>query len=132
MHKPFDSNSLTNFRPIVFSIGTSNCDFSKYLCELLPPNLPNEFCTKDMFIIIEELKKVSITDKFLVSYHVNCLFTNIPLKETIKLAVYLIKNLYHNLKMSSDNITKLFKFAHVKHIFYSMEFCSIFYYSHRQ
>ena len=44
MHKPFDSNSLPNFRPIVSSIGTYNYSFSKYLCELLSPNLPNEFC----------------------------------------------------------------------------------------
>ena len=119
MHKPFDSNSLTNFRPIVSSIGTSNYNLSKYLCELLPPNLPNEFCTKDKFIIIEKLKKISITDKFLVSYDVNSLLTNVPLKETIKLAVYLMKNLYHNLKISSDNITKLFRFATCKTHFLS-------------
>ena len=111
MHKPFDSNSLPNFRPIVFSIGTYKYNLSKYLCELLSPNLPNEFCTKDMFTFVEELKEVSINDKFLVSYDVNSLFTNIPLKETINLAVDLIKTSYSNLKTSTDNLTKLFKFA---------------------
>ena len=45
MHKPFDSNSLPNFRPIVSSIGTYNYNLSKYLCELVSPNLPNEFFT---------------------------------------------------------------------------------------
>ena len=54
---------------------------------------------------------MSINDKFLVSYDVNSLFTNIPLKETIKLAVDLIKTSYPNLKISSDDLTKLFKFA---------------------
>ena len=111
MHKPFDSNSLPNFRPIVSSIGTSYYNLSKYLFELFSPNLSNEFCTKVMFTIIEELKKVSITDNFLVSYDLNRLLINIPLKESIKLAVYLIKNLCHILKISSDNIAKLFKFA---------------------
>ena len=108
MHKPFDSNSLPNFHPIVSSIGTYNCNLSKYLCELLSPNLPNEFCTKDKFTFMEELKEVSINDKYLVSYNVNSLFTNIPLKETIKLAVGLIKTSYPSL---SDDLTKLFKFA---------------------
>ena len=44
MYKPFDSNSLPNIRPIVSSIDTYNYSFSKHLCELLSPNLPNEFC----------------------------------------------------------------------------------------
>ena len=111
MHKPFDSNSFPNFRPIVSSIGTYNYNLSKYLCELLSPNLPNEFCTKDMFTFVEELKEVSINDKFLVSYDVNSLFTNISLKETIKLAVDLIKTSYPNLKISTDNLTQPLKFA---------------------
>ena len=94
-----------------FSIGTYNFNLSKYLCELLSPNLPNEFFTKDTFTFVEELKEVSINDKFLVSYDVNSLLTNIPLKVTIKLAVDLIKTSYPNLKISSDDLTKLFKFA---------------------
>ena len=81
MHKPFDSNSLPNFRPLVSSIGSYNYNLSKYLCELLSPNLPNGFCTKATFTFVEEIKEVSIKDKFLVSNDVNSLFTNIPLKE---------------------------------------------------
>ena len=60
---------------------------------------------------VEELKEVSINDKLLVSYDVNSLFTKIPWKETIKVAVDLIKTSYPNLKISSDDLTKLFKFA---------------------
>ena len=60
---------------------------------------------------MEELKEVSINDKFLVSYDANSLFTNIPLKKKIKLEVDLIKTSYPNLKISSDDLTKLFKFA---------------------
>ena len=44
MHKPFDSNSPPDIRPVVSFIGTYNYSFCKYLCELLSPNLPNEFC----------------------------------------------------------------------------------------
>ena len=98
MHKLFDSNSLANFRPIVSSIGTYNYNISKCLCELLSPNLPNEFCTSDTFTFVEERKELSINDKFLVSYGVKILFTNIPLKEKIKLAVDVIKNLLPQLE----------------------------------
>ena len=104
MHEPFDSNSLPNFRPIVSSSGTYNYNLSKYLCVLLSPNLPNEFCTKDKFTFVEELKEVSINDKLLVSYDVNSLFINIPLKEIIKLAVDLIRTSYPNLKISTDSM----------------------------
>ena len=95
--------SSARFHIIVSSIGTYNYNLSKYFCELLSPNLP--------FTFVEELKEVSINNKFLVSYDVNSLFTNIPLKETIKLAVDLIKTSHPNLKISSDDLTKLFKFA---------------------
>ena len=64
-----------------------------------------------MFTFVEELKEVSINDKFLVSSDINSLFTSIPLKETIKLAFGLIKTSCPNLKILSDNLTKLFKFA---------------------
>ena len=111
MHKPFDSNSLPNFRPILSSIDTYNYNLSKYLCELLSLNLPNKFCTTDTLTFVEELKEVSINNTFLVSYDVNSLFTNIPVMETIKLAVDLIKTSYPNLKISLDDLTKLFKFA---------------------
>ena len=71
-----------------------NYNLSKYLCELLSPYLPKGFCTKDRFTFEKELKEVSMNDKFLVSFDVNSLFTNIPLKETMKLAVDLIKTSY--------------------------------------
>ena len=92
MQKPFDSN----FLPIVSSIGTYNYNLSKYLFELHTPNLRNEFCTKDTFIFVEELKEASTNDKYLVSYDFNSLFTNISLKKTIKLAVDLITSSYPN------------------------------------
>ena len=78
-HKPFDTNSPPKFHPIVSSNGTYNYSISKYLYELLSPNLPNEFCRKDTFTFVEEKKEVSINDKFLVSYDVNSLFASIPL-----------------------------------------------------
>ena len=110
MHKPFDSNSHGNFRPIVSSIATYNYNLFKYLCELLSPNLANEFSIKDTFTFVEEIKELSINDKLSVSYFIYSSFTNISVKETIKLVVDLIETSYPKLKISSDN-TKLFQLA---------------------
>ena len=52
-----------------------------------------------------------MNNKFLVSYDVNSLFKNNTLKETIKPAVDLIKTSYPNIKISSDDLTRLLKFA---------------------
>ena len=48
--------------------------------------------TRCKFELLSEII-TCINDKFFVSYDVNSLFTNIPLKETVKLAVNLIKTL---------------------------------------
>ena len=41
-------------------------------------------------MFIEDIKSVSMTDKFLISFDVTSLFTNIPLSETIDIAINLI------------------------------------------
>ena len=43
-----------------------------------------------MFTFVEELKEVSKFNKFMVSFDVCSLFTNIPLYETIDIAVNLL------------------------------------------
>ena len=91
MHKSTDSDSFDKLWPIVSSVGTYNYDLAKYLCNLLSPHLPEQYCTKVTVTFIEELKRVSLVHKFLVSFDVTSLFPNIPLRKIIKLAVYLIK-----------------------------------------
>ena len=59
---------------------------------------------------MDDLKQ-SLPNKFLVSYDVVSLFTNIPLDETIDLAVNLIKSQDPNIKMNHVQLRKLFLFA---------------------
>ena len=54
----------------------------------------------DTFAFVEEVKWVNLVDKFLVSFDETSLFKNIPLCETIKLAVDLIKTSQPDLKIS--------------------------------
>ena len=90
MHKLSDPESFSKLRPIVSSVGTYNYNLARYLCNLLSPHLPEQYCTKDTFTFVDEIKRVSLVDKFLVSFDVTSLFTNTPLIVTMKLAVDLI------------------------------------------
>ena len=105
------SKQVPPFRIIVSSIGAYNYNVAKYLTEVLSPHIPTQHCAKDSFSFVEDLKHVSLKDKFLVSYDVFSLFTNIPLKETIDMAVHLIKSKDPNIKMSHKQLKKLFMFA---------------------
>ena len=101
MHKLTDSDSFPMLQPIASSAGTYNYNFAKYLCNLLSPHLPEQYCMKDTFTFVEELKQVSLVNKFLVYFDVASLFTNIPLSQTIKLAVDLIKTSFFATSMFS-------------------------------
>ena len=90
-------------RPIASSIGTHNYHLSTFFTDLLDPTIPTSHCTKDSFsfTFCEEIKKIIATNRFLISYEVCSLFTSIPLRETINVAVNLLFE--HDLDL---NITK--------------------------
>ena len=108
MHKLTDSDSFPKLPPIFSSVGTYNYNLVKYLCNLLWPHLREQYCTKDTFIFVEELKRVNLVDKFLFSFHVASLFTNIPLSVTIKLGVDLIKTSQPDLSISEKGLRSFF------------------------
>ena len=85
-------NCILKLRPIVSSIGTFNYNLARFLCDLLSPLVPNDYSCKDTFSFVSQIKNVNLSKKFLVSYDVTSLFTNIPLQETIDIAINLIFN----------------------------------------
>ena len=101
MHKSSSSDSFPKLRPIVSSIGTFNYNLARFLCDLLSPLVPNDYSCKDTFSFVSQIKNANLSKKFLISYDVTSLFTNISLQETIDIAINLIFN--HN---SNLNITK--------------------------
>ena len=111
MHKIRSSNGVPPLRPIVSSVNTFNYQLAKYLCNLLQPHLPSTYSISDTFSFVEELKTVNFSNKFMVSFDVVSLFTNIPLKESIDLAVSYIAEGNPNLKLSKADLVKLFSFA---------------------
>ena len=78
---------------------------------MLDPIIPKFHCTEDSFTFCEELKKVRATNRFLISYDVCSLFTSIPLKETIGIAVNLLFDHNPGLNITKAKLKKLFEFA---------------------
>ena len=83
MHKFFSSDSFPKLRPIVSSIGTFNYNLARFLCDLLSSLVPNDCSCKDTFSFVSQIKNANLCKKFLVSYGVTSLFTNIPLQEPL-------------------------------------------------
>ena len=76
MHKIKDRNSVDvpPHRPIVSSIGSFNYNLAKYLAGVLTPHIPMNYSATDTFTFIDDLKKVSLPNKYLVSFDVVSFF----------------------------------------------------------
>ena len=66
---------------------------------------------KDTFKFVNDLNQLNCKEKFLISYDVVSLYTNIPLNETIALAVDILINSKPDLKISKSELSQLFEFA---------------------
>ena len=118
IHKIKEKSDIPPLRPIVSSINSYNYNLASYLCALLIPFISTAHFTKDSFNFIKDIPEVSTQDSFMVSYDVCSLFTNIPLSETIDIAVKLILENKKDLKFSENELTKLFRFATAQTHFY--------------
>ena len=111
MHKLKTDNDELKLRSIISCINTYNYNLSSFLAKLLNPLIPKEYCAEDTFSFINDIRNISSPRSFMVSYDVVSLFTNIPLKETINLAVNLITQSNPSIKISKDDLRGLFRFA---------------------
>ena len=87
--------------PIVSSISAFIYNLARFFCDLLSPLVPNDYSCKEPFSFVSQIKNANLSKQFLVSYDVTSLFTNIPIQETIDIAINLIFN--HNTNL---NITR--------------------------
>ena len=81
MHKIHNPTPTPPFCPIVSSVGTYNYNLAKLLCNLLEPYIPNDYDASDTFTFVQEINSLPLFGKFLISFDVESLFTNIPLVE---------------------------------------------------
>ena len=104
MHKFSSRDSFPKLCPIVSSIGTFNYNLARFLCDLLLPLVPNDYSCKDTFSFVSQIKNANLSKTVLVSYDVTSLFTNIPLQETIDIAINLILNHNPNLNITRKEL----------------------------
>ena len=87
-----------------------NYDLACSLCDLILSVVPDDYSRKDTFSFVSQIKNGNISGKFLASYDVTSLYTNIPLQETIDTAINLIFNHDPNLNITKKELKKLFLF----------------------
>ena len=104
MHKFSSSDSFPKLRPIVSAIGVFNYTLARFICDLISPLVLNDYSCKDTFSVVSQIKNANLSKKFLVSYDVTSLFTNIPLQETIDIAINLIFNHNPNLNITRKEL----------------------------
>ena len=81
------------------------------MSNLLQPHIPSEYVPSDTFTFVREINGLSMEGKFMVSFDVESLFTNIPLRECIDLAVDYITKGNPGIKLSTSDLKRLFLFA---------------------
>ena len=111
MHKFSSNDSFPKLLPIVSSLGTFNYILACFLCNILSPLVPNYNSCKDTFSFVSQIKNANLSRKFHVSNYVTSIFTDIPLQETIDLAVNFIFNHNPNLNITKKELNKLLLFA---------------------
>ena len=73
-------------RPIISAVNTYNYELAKYLVEILSPLVNNEFTVRDTYEFVNKASNLNPEiDRFMASFDVDSLFTNVPTKETIDL-----------------------------------------------
>ena len=78
---------------------------------MLTPFVLTDYCTLDLFSFVKEYQEVSVSHYFMVSYDIFSMFTNIPLNETIDLAVDIIFDNNQSMNITKSQLKKLFIFA---------------------
>ena len=118
MHKFSSSDSFSKLRLIVSSIGTFYHKLTNFLCDRLSPLVPNDYSCKYRFSFVSQIKNANLCKKFLVPYDATSLFTNIPIQETIHIAINLIFNHNPNLNITRKELKTTFPFRYITDSFY--------------
>ena len=122
MHKICkDENSnkyeIPPFRPINSSIGSYNYKLAKFLSKMVTPLYLTHTLSRTRLRLLNKSKKTHHDKHFLCSYDLCSLYTNIPLDETINLAIQKIFENNSNMKISKNELKELFLMATAKNHF---------------
>ena len=76
-------------RPICSAIGTSTYELGKYISKIIKPASLNSNGTdlRNTFDFVSQVSNCDVSDKFMVSFDVQSLFTNVPLARTVDICM---------------------------------------------
>ena len=77
----------------------------------ISPLVSNDYSCNDTFSFVSQIKNGNLAKTFLVYYDVTSLFTNIPLQDTIDIAINFIFSHNPNLNITRKELKKHFFFA---------------------
>ena len=112
MHKFFSRDLFPKLRPIISSIGSFNYNLARFFYDPLSSLVADDYSCKYTFSFVSQIENANLPGKFLVSYAVTSLFTDIPLQETIGIAINLIFNHNPNLNITKKEL-KTFLFCYI-------------------
>ena len=79
---------LVPLRPIFSACGTPTYKLAKYLVSILAPLTVNDYTVKNSFQFVDDIRKLEAKeDMYMVTFDIESLFTNIPVKETIDICI---------------------------------------------
>ena len=103
-------------RPFISAVNTYKYGLAKYLFEILTSLVDAEFILKDTYDFVNRVKGLNFgSDKYMVSFDVETLFTNVPTLETIEIILdlaYKDSRLFHELKR--EELKKFSRNMHTK------------------
>lgn len=98
---------LIPLRPIFAACGTPTYKLAKFLVPILSPLTTNDFSIKNSYQFASDIRNLTITPEMVMaSFDVESLFTNIPVSETIDIAV---NSLFQNCNTVAGMTIKLFR-----------------------
>ena len=104
IHKFFSKYSFPKLCLLVSPAGTFNYSLTHFVCNLLSPLVPDDYLCNDSFSFIYQISNAIHSSKFIVSYDVISLFTNIPPHETIDIATNFIFSHNPNLNITKNEL----------------------------
>ena len=100
-------------RPIFAACGTPAYKLAKFLVPILTPITRNEYTIINSYHFAQELNSLTVPPNvYMTSFDVESLFTNIPLKETVDIAMHsLFHSVTHVLDMTSNYFRSLLELS---------------------
>jgi hypothetical protein len=96
--------NVSPMRPIISAVKTYNYELAKYLDQVLKPFIDKTYMLVDTYDFVNKVSKLDInSNRYMVSFDVESLFTNVPSIETIEI---ILNEVYKGDTSIFNNLTR--------------------------